>query len=90
MDPKENPVDEKPKEDSITVKPKHSPISEYPQELYDPQLTFASQKNSFSLLVMVYDKVDDRDQLSYENLALGRPRFYGTIHLKIEAKVFLP
>ena len=37
-DPKENPINEKPKEDPyITVKPKDNAINEDPQELQDPQ-----------------------------------------------------
>ena len=37
---------------------------------------------------MVYDRVCDEDKHSYETFGLGRPRFYATSHLKIEAKQF--
>ena len=37
---------------------------------------------------MVYDKVGDGDKFLSENFGLGRPRFYLTSHLKIEAKEF--
>ena len=38
---------------------------------------------------MFYDKAGDGDKISKENFGLGRPRFHGSSHLKIEAtKVF--
>ena len=37
---------------------------------------------------MFYDKAGDGDKISKENFGLGRSRFHGSSHLKIEAKVF--
>ena len=45
-------------------------------------MTFASQKTLLFFFVMMYDKVGDGDEHSYETFGLGRPRFYGTSHLK--------
>ena len=37
---------------------------------------------------MVYDRVGDADKHSFETFGLARASFYGTSHLKIEAKQF--
>ena len=55
----------------------------------DPQWLLYRKLTLFGFLVMVYDRVGDGDKISKENFGLGRPRFHATIHLKIEAKVFL-
>ena len=46
-------------------------------------MTFASQKTLFFFLVMVYDRVADRDKHSHETFGLGKSRFHATSHLKI-------
>ena len=75
-EPKENSINEKPTEGPITVKPKDNAINDDPKKIL------------FDFLVMVYDRVGDGDKFSNENLGLGRPRFHGTNHLKIETQVF--
>ena len=82
--PKENPINEKPKED-----PRHCEISEYAQELQDPQWLLGRKLTLFGFLVKVYDRVDDGDTFSKKYFVLGRIRFHATSHLKIAAKVFL-
>ena len=51
-------------------------------------MTFALQKSLFFLLVMVYDRVGDGDEHSYETFGLGRHCFHAISHLKMEAKEF--
>ena len=48
-------------------------------------MTFPLQRTIFVFLVLVYDRVGDRDKFLCENFSLGRPRFHATCHLKIEA-----
>ena len=63
------------------------PINEDPQELQDSKWLLRCQ-TLFGFLVMVYYRVGNGNKFSYENFGLGRPRFYATSHLKIEAEVF--
>ena len=70
------------------MKPKGNAINEDPQELQDLQRILRHKKTLFDFLVMVYDRVGDGDKFSNENSGLGRPRFHGMSHLKIENKVF--
>ena len=70
------------------MKSKDNAINEDPQELQDLQRLLRHKKTLFGFLVMVHDKVGDGDKFSNENLGLGRPRFHGTSHVKIETKVF--
>ena len=61
---KENPINKKPKEDTITVTPTDNSINEDPQELQDPQRLLRCKLTLFGFLVMVYEKVDDGDKIS--------------------------
>ena len=70
------------------MKPKDNAIHKDPQELQDPQRLFRRKLTLFGFLVMVYDRVDDRDKFSKKNLGLGRLHFHATSHLKIKAKLF--
>ena len=60
---KENPINKKPKEDTITVTPTDNSINEDPQELQDPQRLLRCKLTLFGFLVMVYEKVDDGDKI---------------------------
>ena len=42
----------------------------------------------FGFLVMVYDRVGNRDKIPKENFSFGRPRFYATNYLKLKLKYF--
>ena len=77
MDPRENSISEKPKEDPITMKPKDN-INEDSQELQGRQRLLRRKSTLFGFLVMVYDRVGNGDKLSRENFGLGRPRFHAT------------
>ena len=52
-------------------------------------MTYALQETLFTFLVMVYDRVDDGDNCSYENSGLGRPRFYDASHTSSYVNFFL-
>ena len=43
-------------------------------------MTFPLQRTIFAFLVLVYDRVGDRDKFLCENFSLGRPRFHATCH----------
>ena len=87
-DPKENPFNEKSKEDIITVTTVDNFINEDPQELQDPQWLLRLKLFLFSFLLMVYDRVGDGDKISKKNFGRGRSRFHATSHLKIDAEVY--
>ena len=57
--------------------------SKRPSGASGSSMTFASQKTLFFFLVMVYDRVADRDKHSHETFGLGKSRFHATSHLKI-------
>ena len=52
-------------------------------------MTYALQETLFTFLVMVYDRVDDGDNCSYENSGPGRPRFYDASHTSSYVNFFL-
>ena len=92
------------REDPIVEDPKEYPINDKPKEglsLWNLKTTLSMKilrsfrtfndfyaTKLFGFLVMVYDRVGDGDKFSNGNFGLGRPRFHGTSHLKIETKVF--
>ena len=69
-DPKENPVNEKPKEDIITVTPIDNSINKDPQELQDPQWLMRHKLTLFGFLLMVYDRVGDGDKIPRKILVM--------------------
>ena len=54
-DPKEIPINKKPKADTVTVKPIENSINEDAQEFQDPQWLSRFKLTLFGFLVMVYD-----------------------------------
>ena len=86
--PKENPINENPKANPITVTPIDNSINEDPRELQDPQWLLRSKLTLFGFLVILYDRVRDRDKISKEDFGLGKHRFHATSYFKMEAKVF--
>ena len=67
----------------ISVKTKDNAINGDPPELQDPQWLLCHKLTLFSFLVMVYDRVDDKDKFSKKNFGLGRLRFHVTSHSKV-------
>ena len=47
---------------------------------------FCAAKSVFGFLVMVYDRVGNGDKFSFENFALGKPRFHVIVTLKLRQK----
>ena len=87
-DPKENLINEKSIEDTITVTPIDSPINKDSQDLHDPQWLLRYKLTLFDFLLMAYDRVVSGDKISKENFGLGRRGFHATSHLKLKLKYF--
>lgn len=53
-------------------------------------MTFVPQKALFGFSVMLYDKVDNKDNFSYNKFCLEKPRFHVTITRELKPKKFSP
>ena len=63
---------------TLSLRNKENPITVDPQEFKDTQW-LAPLKTLFDFLVIVWDRVGDRENFSHKNFGLGRPRFNATV-----------